>query len=124
VKDFGKRMVDDHSKANDQLKQVAMQQGMTLPTEPSSKDKAEYERMSKTQGNAFDKAYAKMMVSDHKKDIAEFQREASSGSNADVKGFASQTLPTLEDHLKMAEQMNNSVKSEAKTGKGGSAQSQ
>ena len=87
VKDFGKRMVDDHSKANDQLKQVATQQGVTLPSEPSSKDKAEYDRMAKLNGDAFDKAYAKMMVSDHKKDIAEFQREASAGSNPEVKGL-------------------------------------
>jgi putative membrane protein len=122
VKDFGKRMVDDHTKANDQLKEVATQQGITLPSGVSSKDKAEYERMSKLNGDAFDKAYAKMMVSDHKKDIAEFEREANSGNNAEVKGFANQTLPTLQDHLKMAEQMNNSVKSEGKAAKGGSSQ--
>ncbi len=121
VKDFGKRMVDDHTKANDQLKQVATQQGITLPAGVSSKDKSEYERMSKLNGDAFDKAYAKMMVSDHKKDIAEFQREANSGSSIDVKAFASQTLPTLQDHLKMAEQMNSSVKSEGKAAKGGSS---
>ena len=124
VKDFGKRMVDDHSKANDQLKQVATQQGVTLPSDLNSKDKAEYDRMSKLNGDAFDKAYAKMMVSDHKKDISEFQREASAGSNPDVKGFATQTLPTLQDHLTMAEQMNSSVKSEGKAAKGGSSQSQ
>lgn len=124
VKDFGKRMVDDHSKANDQLKQVASQQNVTLPTSPSSHDQAEYNKLQKLNGDAFDKAYAKMMVSDHKKDIAEFQREASSGNNADVKGFANQTLPTLQDHLKMAEQMNGSVKSEGKSGKTTSPQSQ
>ncbi len=114
VKDFGKRMVTDHSKANDQLKEVAQQENVTLPTSPSSHDQAEYNKLSKMQGDAFDKAYAKMMVSDHKKDIAEFEHEASSGNNAEVKGFASQTLPTLQEHLKLAEQMNNSVKSEGK----------
>jgi putative membrane protein len=119
VKDFGKRMVDDHSKANDQLKQVASQAGVTLPASPSSHDQAEYNKLSKMQGDSFDKAYAKMMVSDHKKDVSEFEREANSGGNADVKAFASQTLPTLQDHLKMAEQMESSVKSE---GKGNSSQ--
>jgi len=119
VKDFGKRMVDDHSKANDQLKQVAAGQGVTLPATPNSHDQAEYNKMAKLQGDAFDKAYAKMMVSDHKKDISEFEHEANAGSNADVKAFASQTLATLQDHLKMAEQMNNAVKSE---GKGSSGQ--
>lgn len=110
VKDFGKRMVDDHTKANDQLKQVAQQQGVTLPDSPSAQDKAEYDRLSKLKGDSFDKAYAKMMVSDHKKDIAEFQKEANSGSNPQVKNFASQTLPTLQDHLQMAQQMNGSSK--------------
>ena len=111
VKDFGKRMVDDHSKANDQLKEVASKKGVTLPTSPSSHDQAEYNRLSKLQGDSFDKAYSKMMVSDHKKDIGEFKREAGSGSDPDVKSFASQTLPTLQEHLQMAEQMNGGAKS-------------
>ena len=124
VKDFGKRMVDDHTKANDQLKQVATQQGVTLPTDLNSKDKAEYDRMSKMNGESFDKAYSKMMVSDHKKDVAEFKHEASAGSDPQVKSFASETLPTLQDHLKMAEQMNSSVKSEGKGMKGGTSPQQ
>jgi putative membrane protein len=111
VKDFGKRMVDDHTKANDQLKQIASQKGVTLPTSPNSHDQAEYNRLSKMQGDSFDKAYSKMMVSDHKKDVSEFKHEASSGTDNDVKGFASQTLPTLEEHLQMAEKMNGSAKS-------------
>ncbi len=111
VKDFGQRMVTDHSKANDQLKEVAQQENVTLPTSPSSKDQAEYNKMSKLHGEAFDKAYAKMMVADHKKDIAEFKREASSGNDPQVKNFASQTLPTLQEHLQMAEKMNSAEKS-------------
>jgi putative membrane protein len=112
VKDFGKRMVDDHSKANEELKQIASQQGVTLPDSPSAKDQAEYDRLSKLKGESFDKAYSKMMVSDHKKDVSEFQKEANSGMDSAVKSFAGQTLPTLQDHLKMAEQMNSSAKSE------------
>ena len=121
VKNFGQKMVTDHTKANDQLKQVASQEGVTLPTDVSSKDRAEYDRMSKLNGEAFDKAYARMMVSDHKKDVAEFQREANSGSDPQMKNFASQTLPTLQDHLRMAEQMNSSVKSEGNSTKSGSS---
>lgn len=59
VKDFGKHMVDDHSKANDQLKQLASQQGVTLPTEISAKDMATKNRLSQLHGDAFDKAYMK-----------------------------------------------------------------
>ncbi len=123
VKDFGQRMVTDHSKANDQLKQVAEQQKVTLPTSPSSHDQAEYNKMSKLHGDAFDKAYAKMMVSDHKKDIAEFKREASMGSDPEVKNFASQTLPTLQKHLQLAEKMNSNEKSGG-SGMGSSSQRQ
>ena len=122
VKDFGQRMVTDHTKANDQLKQVALQEGVTLPTSPSSHDQAEYNKMSKLHGDAFDKAYSKMMVSDHKKDIAEFQREASSGSDPQVKDFASQTLPTLQEHLQMAEKMNSAEKSSSGMASKGSQQ--
>lgn len=124
VKNFGQKMVTDHTRANDELKQVASQQGVTLPTDVSGKDKAEYDRLSKLNGDAFDKAYARMMVSDHRKDVGEFQREADSGSDPQVKNFASQTLPTLKEHLKIAEQMNSSVKSEGKSIKSGSSPTQ
>jgi putative membrane protein len=104
VKKFGQHMVDDHSKANDQLKSLAGQKGVTLPTDVSAKDKALKDRLSNLSGAQFDHAYMTAMVKDHKEDIAEFKKEANSGKDSDVKNWASQTLPTLEDHLKMAEQ--------------------
>lgn len=103
VKQFGKKMVDDHSKANDQLKGIAAKENLTLPTEIDAKDEAVYDRLSKLSGAEFDRAYARDMVRDHKKDVAEFQKEANNGKNDDIKNFASQTLPTLQEHLKMAE---------------------
>jgi putative membrane protein len=103
VKQFGERMVNDHSKANDQLKQVAETQGITLPTEPSPMQRAEKERLSKLSGEQFDKAYMAEMLKDHKKDISEFRTESKSGQDPAVKDFATQTLPTLESHLKDAE---------------------
>jgi putative membrane protein len=109
VKGFGKRMVEDHSKAGDQLKQVASQQGVTLPTGLSAKDNATKQRLSQLHGEAFDKAYMKDMVSDHREDIAEFKHESSAGRDPQVKEWATQTLPTLEEHLKMAEQVDAKV---------------
>jgi putative membrane protein len=101
VKNFGQKMVDDHSKANDQLKQVASQKGITVPSSlPASKQK-DVDKLSKLSGAAFDKAYVSMMVQDHKKDVAEFQKESKNGKDTDIKGFAANTLPTLQDHLKM-----------------------
>lgn len=105
VKQFGQRMIDDHTKANEQLKQVAQQKGVTLPTDLSAKDKADKDRFSKLKGEQFDKAYMQHMVMDHKKDVAEFKKESTSAKDSDVKDFAAQTLPTLEDHLKQAQQV-------------------
>ncbi len=105
VKDFGKRMVTDHSKANDELKQVAAQEGVSLPTTLDAKDKATMQRLQDLHGAAFDKAYMKDMVMDHEKDIAEFKHEASTGNNQAVKNWASQTVPTLESHLQQAEKV-------------------
>lgn len=101
VKNFGQKMVDDHSKANDQLKQLATQKGVTVASAlPPSKQK-DVDKLNKLSGAAFDKAYVSMMVQDHKKDVAEFQKESTKAKDTDVKGFAANTLPTLQDHLKM-----------------------
>jgi putative membrane protein len=102
VKKFGQRMVEDHSKANDQLKQLASQKGVNLPSDLEAKDKALKDRLSKLSGEQFDRAYMKNMVRDHTKDVAEFRKESKSAKDNDLKNFASQTLPTLEDHLKQA----------------------
>jgi len=109
VKKFGQKMVDDHSKANDQLKQVASQEGVTLPSGLDAKDQATKDRLSKLSGAQFDKAYMKDMVEDHKKDVAEFQKEANSGKDPAVKNFAQQTLPVLQQHLQMAQQSEQAV---------------
>jgi putative membrane protein len=109
VKSFGKQMVDDHTKAGDKLKEVASRENITLPTDISAKDQATYDRLSKLNGAAFDRAYARDMVKDHETDVAAFQKEANSGRDDSLKGFASETLPTLQDHLKQAKEMMRSV---------------
>lgn len=109
VKNFGKRMVEDHSKANGKLTDIASQQGITLPTEMDKKDQATYDHLSSLSGKAFDQAYARDMVNDHVKDIAAFKQESQDGKNEAVKNFASETLPTLETHLKLAHQMAHAV---------------
>jgi len=105
VRSFGKRMVEDHLKANEQLKDVALREKVKLPTELSKKNQKNYDRLAQLSGDAFDRAYARDMVRDHQDDIAAFKQEASSGQNQAIKNFALQTLPTLEDHLKMAREM-------------------
>lgn len=102
VKQFGQKMVDDHSKANDQLKQVASTKGVTVPDQLNAKDAAIKARLEKLSGKAFDRAYMQNMVIDHTKDVSKFRTESKNGKDPDVKNFASQTLPTLKDHLKQA----------------------
>jgi len=110
VKDFGKRMVEDHGKANKELESAASQANISLPQDMSSKDQATYDRLSKLSGPAFDHAYARLMLRDHEHDVAAFRHEAKNGEKEPIKSFASNTLPVLEQHLAMARQMNQEVR--------------
>ena len=103
VKKFAERMVNDHTKAGDELKSIAQSKGIRLPEEIEAKDRALINRLSKLNGAAFDRAYMQAMVSDHVKDVNEFKKTSTKAKDADVKSWASATLPTLEDHLKMIE---------------------
>lgn len=115
VKQFGDKMVTDHSKANDELKSLAEQKNITLPTALTAKDKSTEARLSKLSGAAYDKAYMHDMVLDHEHDVAAFRKEAKSGKDPDLKAFASKTLPTLEEHLKLARQDAAKVGAQGKT---------
>lgn len=109
VKDFGQRMVTDHSQANDKLKSVAADKSFTLPTELSPEQRNEMDKLAKLSGAEFDRMYMEHMVKDHKKDVAEFDHEASHGGDAAVRGFAKETLPTLREHLTLAQQVDHKV---------------
>jgi putative membrane protein len=110
VKQFGQRMVDDHSKANNELQEIAAKEGVTLPTALDARDNAEKDKLTSLNGPDFDKAYMEDMVKDHRADIAEFKKEASSGTDPSLKAFASKTLPTLQEHLTLAESAEKEIK--------------
>ena len=105
VKQFAQRMIDDHTKLNDQMKPVAQQMGVDAPTQVSKKDKGVMARLQGLSGSAYDQAYIKDMVKDHKQDLSEFQMEASSGQDQTVKDAANQGSKVIAQHLQMAEQM-------------------
>ena len=105
VKQFGDRMVTDHSKANDELQQLAQKKGVPLPTKPSGKDKKLSKELQAKQGADFDRAYIQSMMKDHKNDIAEFQNQAENGHDPDVKAWAQKMLPILEQHMTQAQQV-------------------
>jgi putative membrane protein len=95
-------MVDDHTKASEELKPIAMSKNVMLPTEMDSKHKSAMEKMSGMSGSQFDMAYVKMMIKDHEKAVSMFQKEANNGKDAEAKAFAAKTLPVLQMHLDMS----------------------
>lgn len=100
VKQFGARMVNDHSKANNELKAIASRKGISIPKDDSSVN-------YKT-----DADYMSMMVKDHEKDLSEFQQEARSGSDPDLKKFADKTAKIVSSHLTEARRINKALKRE------------
>ena len=109
VKKFGQRMADDHGKANDELKSLAQSKQITLPSAIDAKHKATIDQLSKLSGEAFDRAYVQEMLKDHQRDVAAFRAESKSGKDPEVKAWADKTLPILEDHLKMVQDLNRTA---------------
>lgn len=103
VKQFGQRMTDDHTKAGDELSAIASKLGYT--PKKNGPDKGAVKKFSKLKGEKFDREYAKFMVKDHEKAVKLFDKEAQKGESGDLKQFALKTLPTLQEHLKMARDM-------------------
>jgi Predicted outer membrane protein len=103
VKDFARHMEEDHTKANEELKKLAASKGVKLPTDVDAKHKRMSAELNKHTAAQFDREYMSQQVSDHKSVVHEFDREAKHGSDADVKKWAADKLPTLRQHLEMAE---------------------
>lgn len=110
IKDFGKMMADDHSKANEELMALAARKNISLPTALGEAKQKDYDDLAAKKGADFDKAYADFMVSDHKKDIDAYQKEANDGKDPDIKAWAGGKVPTLQHHLQMAEAARDAVK--------------
>ena len=102
VKQFARRMVEDHSKANTELKQIMDKQNLTVPTALDDKHQRVYHKLSKLEGSDFDRQYMKVMLSDHDETVAAFKNESLYGQDPALKSFAMKTLPTLEHHDAMA----------------------
>lgn len=109
VKAYAERLERDHSKANDELKSLASSKHVTLPDASKTYAANLKGRLSKLSGAEFDRAYIAAMVEDHQKDVRAFEREATAGADAEVKAFASKTLPTLKEHLQQAQQLAKTV---------------
>lgn len=109
VKQFGQRMADDHGKAGKELAELASRKGVTVPNEISGEHGRLRDRLARFQGSMFDKQYVKEMVKDHKKDVAEFRRMSKSAKDGELKAWVDKTLPTLEDHLRMVQDLDKQL---------------
>ena len=105
VKQYGQEMVEDHTRANQELMQLAMQKKVELPTDMSTQNTALIDRLSGLSGKSFDTAYKQAMIDSHNQAIAVFQAQSKQGQDPDLKAWATQKLPNLQAHLKMVNQM-------------------
>jgi len=103
VKEFGERMIIDNSEANKELREVAKKNSITLPGKMLSVNQDVYTELSRYKGIDFDKHYMKKMVEDHKEGIKAFRKASQFADNDQVRNWAQKSLPTLNQHLKLAE---------------------
>jgi putative membrane protein len=109
VKAFAQKLVDDHTKANAELEQFGLSHGVTTTAEIEAKAKEAKERLAKLTGKNFDQAFIRQMVDDHQATIKTFEDESKNGTDSDLKAWVDKTLPTLRDHLKMAENLQSKL---------------
>jgi putative membrane protein len=109
VKNFGQKMVDDHSKADAALRKMAEGKGVNLPMSLNKEDQEMVDRLEKLSGSDFDKAYAKEMVADHAKDISAFEKASKESNDKDVRAWANDTLGTIKEHYELAKTLASKV---------------
>src|SRR3954452_24837124 len=116
VKQFGARMVQDHSDANQQLMTILTAKDFSVPQQLDEKHRRTMDKLSKMRGAEFDRAYMREMVEDHDTDVKKFRQQAQNGADADLKAFAQKTLPVLEQHQKMAHEISKSLSAVGSSG--------
>lgn len=109
VKDYGKRMVEDHTMANDRLEVLVKTSEIKLPTTMNGAYQKSYSDLKKLKGAAFDRAFVKAQLDDHKKVVQMLEHQASAGKDPQLKAFAAETLPTAKHHLEMAQSLQTRV---------------
>ena len=121
VKSYAGMLVDQHTKANDELTQLANAKGVELPAAPPRAMRREIEQLGKKSGADFDKDFIKTAVKDHKKDIKDFEKASKDLKDPEVKAWATKTLPVLKEHLAQAQKLQDGKGSGAAMGSSGSS---
>jgi putative membrane protein len=107
VRKFADKMVADHTKANQQLADMAKAAGYTVPTKMMPKHQELLDKFKTDPTKSLDRDYIKLMVKDHEDDVEMFDRATREAKHADLKAFAAKLLPTLKDHLQMAKRIDD-----------------
>jgi putative membrane protein len=105
VRGFAQHMIDDHTKAGDALKAAATQEGLSVPADLDAQHKQAIDKLQGLSGADFDRAYKTQMLADHKEAVALFTHESHDAAQTAIDKFAGSTLPTLQSHLKMAQDL-------------------
>jgi putative membrane protein len=105
VKALARRLAADHTQSNQQLMQIAQKEGVQPPSSTKKEASKERAKLEKLNGQAFDRAFVQQVVQDHQKDIQFFQKQQTTLQDPQLKSFAQQTLPVLQQHLQMAQQV-------------------
>lgn len=105
VKRFVQRLIADHTQANTALKPLASKKNITLPPDVKPEQKATYDRLAKLSGAEFDREFMALMVTNHQKSEAAYQAESTNGADPELKAFAAKLLPTIEEHLRMSQEI-------------------
>jgi len=115
VKQFARRMIDDHGKSLDELKTIASKKHLTLPSGIDAEHRKLADRLSNMSGSKFDSEYIDAMVDGHRKVASDFRKESQSGADPDLKAYAAKTLPVVEQHLEQAEMIKSNLRSSSAT---------
>lgn len=109
VSEYGQRMIDDHGMAQDQLEQIAQDKDIQLSTEMPEDKQQMRDQLQDLSEAEFDRAYIDHMVTDHEQAIELFQNQADNGQDQELQQYAEQTLPTLQEHLDQAKQIQTEI---------------
>jgi putative membrane protein len=116
VKDFASRMVTDHTQLSQDLKTLAESNGVTLPAEPTAAEKTQRDNLEKLSGAKLDDAYVNGQLADHKEAISAYENEIEHGQNQALKDYAEKALPTLQDHIRISEDIAGKMDMSGKAG--------
>ena len=109
VRDFGRQMVEDHSKANARLNAMVQTSEIKLPTAMNPTYKKSFDDLTRLQGAAFDRVYIKRQIDDHTRVAQMLEHQIAHGQDPQLKAFAAETLPTVRHHLEIAHTLQTRV---------------